>query len=185
VSVVDNAVRIRQRGNGSENLVALQVEDDDPAGAAAVGDEAAVNTRHDGDAVIVLLAGDVAENLAIFVEHHRVGAARDKEMVILRVNGDVVPAAFTAYVEGAGDLPLLSRRCGAEEEGGQNGEDRITHVREVSPWWISRTWTIPRQLLSLAERQMRNAPRMDCGSDSNCSQGNVCMTSSRPMLMPL
>jgi len=57
LGVVDNAVGVGQGGQLAEDGVGLEVEDDDGAGAAAVGNEAAVEPGHDSDAVRAYLPG--------------------------------------------------------------------------------------------------------------------------------
>ena len=82
----------------------MRSKTDDGAFAAAVGDEAAIEFRNDGDAVRADLAGDVAENLAgVGIDGLGMGGAGDKETVIGGVHGDVVPATFAADGEGARD----------------------------------------------------------------------------------
>ena len=73
-------------------------------GVLAVGDEPAAGAGDDGDAVVPPLAGDVGHGLAAGgVKHHRVGAAGDVEQLLLGIDGQVVPAASAADVEGLGD----------------------------------------------------------------------------------
>ncbi len=80
------------RGDLAEGGVGLEIEDDDCAVSAAVGDEPATYFRDDGYTVSVLLTGNVAEGLAgIRVDDHGVGASGDEEPMGCRVDGEVVP----------------------------------------------------------------------------------------------
>ena len=114
--IVDDAVGVGQRGDLAEGGVGFEVEDDDGAAAAAVGDEAAAGLGDDGYAVGDLLAGNVAEGFAgDGVDDQGVGAAGDEEAMAGGVDGEVVPSAFAADVEGVGDLPV------SLGDGGQRG----------------------------------------------------------------
>src|SRR5439155_17313781 len=102
--VVDDAVGVGVGLDLPEDFVRAGIEDGDVAGLT-VGDEAAVQVGDDGDDVVALLAGDVGDGFAVgFAEDHRVRGARDIEEFGLGIDGEVVPPAVAADVEGRGDL---------------------------------------------------------------------------------
>src|SRR5437868_1813923 len=106
MGVVEDAIGVRKGGNRAECLIRLQVEDDDGAATASIRNKAAIHTGHNGYTVIALLPGDVAESLAIFVQHDGVGTAWDKKKMLLGVHRNVIPRPFSADVERPADPPL-------------------------------------------------------------------------------
>ena len=103
-------------GDLAKGGVGFEIEDEDCAVSAAIGDEAASCLGNDGDTVGGLLARNVAESLAgLGIDDHSVGAAGDEEAMSRGIDREIVPSAIAAHVEGVCYLPV------GLGDGGQGG----------------------------------------------------------------
>src|SRR6185437_700348 len=110
--IENNAICIRLSFDGAENLIALQIEDHYSAIATTVGNKSSSRFVFESNAMVSLLPRNITERLSRFgIDHHGMRAARDVEAVRLRIEGDVVPSAFTADVKGVLHCPLVLRSC--------------------------------------------------------------------------
>ena len=136
--VINNAVRIGHGSEFAQDGIRLEIEDQDGAVAAAIGDEAAAERRNNRRSVRTLLSRNIAQNLAARgVDDHGVRAARDKQPMRLRINGQIVPSAVATDVHGLRNIPfsLGQSRHGTGHEHRHRQHDRLHDSHLISPGW--------------------------------------------------